>query len=105
MDVSDATLDGDARRAAAPAGLSPWRALLARFAAVLAAAGLGLAAFVCVFDPYGAGPLAGLAPPALMDINQRFMYPQVIRSHAYDSAVIGTSTVRLLNPARLDPLF
>ncbi|WP_406857003.1 hypothetical protein ABEG18_05045 [Alsobacter sp. KACC 23698] len=105
MDASDPAIDGDARLVAAAAGPSPWRALLARFAAVLAAAGLGLAAFVFAFDPYGAGPLAGLAPPALMDINQRFMYPQVIRSHAFDSAVIGTSTVRLLNPARLDPLF
>ena len=41
----------------------------------------------------------------IMDLNQRFMYPQIVRSRRYDSAVIGTSTVRLLDPRQLDALF
>jgi hypothetical protein len=40
-----------------------------------------------------------------MDLNQRFMYPQIVRSGRYDSAVFGTSTMRLLDPAKLDGLF
>ena len=40
-----------------------------------------------------------------MDLNQRFMYPQIVRSGRHDSAVFGTSTVRLLDPRELDMLF
>ena len=36
-----------------------------------------------------------------MDINQRFMYPQLVRTGAFDSGVFGTSTMRLLDPAIL----
>lgn len=36
-----------------------------------------------------------------MDINQRFMYPQLVRSGAFDAAILGTSTMRLLDPAIL----
>jgi hypothetical protein len=36
-----------------------------------------------------------------MDLNQRFMYPQVVRSGRYDAAIFGTSTVRLLDPRKL----
>ena len=35
-----------------------------------------------------------------MDLNQRFMYPQIARSGRFDAAMFGTSTVRLLDPAR-----
>ncbi len=37
-------------------------------------------------------------PTPIMDVNQRFMYPQLIRSGRFDLAVFGTSTVRLLGP-------
>ena len=36
-----------------------------------------------------------------MDINQRFMYPQLVRSGAFDAAIFGTSTMRLIDPANL----
>jgi hypothetical protein len=32
------------------------------------------------------------------------MYPQVIREHRFDAALFGTSTVRLIDPARVDAL-
>jgi hypothetical protein len=69
--------------------------------------GLGLAAFlfVTLVDPYGANPLRIPFERPLMDINQRFMYPQVLRSGQFDSAVFGTSTVRLLKPSDLEAGF
>lgn len=82
-----------------------WR----RFSAAFAAAGLGLGlaalGFVASMDPYGlrAGP--GRPPGPIMDRNQRFMYPQIARGGAYDAAVFGTSTARLLDPRDLDRAF
>lgn len=60
-----------------------------------------LLGFVALLDPYGIRVRAGQAARPLMDINQRFMYPQLVRSGAFDSAVLGTSTLRLLDPAIL----
>ncbi len=66
-------------------------------AAAMVVAGL-LFAFVAVLDPFGMRVHAGQAPRPIMDINQRFMYPQLVRSGRFDAAVIGTSTMRLLDP-------
>ncbi len=68
---------------------------------------LALAAllFNILVDPYGANPLRLRFERPLMDINQRFMYPQVLRSGEYDGAVFGTSTIRLLNPSELEAAF
>lgn len=57
--------------------------------------------FVAVLDPFGVRVGAGQAPRPLMDLNQRFMYPQLVRSGRFDAAVFGTSTMRLLDPAIL----
>ena len=69
----------------------------------LAALGVAgtLFGFVALLDPYGVRVEAGESPRPLMDLNQRFMYPQLVRSGAFDSAIIGTSTIRLLDPAIL----
>lgn len=84
---------------------APWR----RFAGLLVGAagllGLGVLAFIALLDPYGLRAAPGRAPGPIMDLNQRFMYPQVVRGGAYDSAVFGTSTARLLDPQRLDRAF
>jgi hypothetical protein len=81
-----------------------WLRLLGAFSLSLAGI-IGLvAAFVSVFDPYGVGPLARSGHPVLMDMNQRYMYPQIVRSGRFDSLVVGTSTIRLLDPDRLDHL-
>ncbi|MCO5092612.1 hypothetical protein [Bosea sp. (in: a-proteobacteria)] len=68
--------------------------------AALAAAGL-VFAFVAALDPFGMRVHAGDAARPIMDINQRFMYPQLVRSGRFDAAVIGTSTMRLVDPQAL----
>jgi len=89
-------------RAADP---SPWR----RFALSLVATAAGLAAalyaFIVILDPYGARAGPKRPPSPIMDLNQRFMYPQVVRSGRFDAAIFGTSTVRLLDPRKLDGRF
>lgn len=57
--------------------------------------------FILVIDPYQVVPFAPALPRAPISTNQRFSYPAIARSSAFDSAVIGTSTMRLIDPARL----
>jgi len=82
-----------------------WR----RFVVALVASAAGLAAalygFVVVLDPYGIRAEPGRPPSPIMDLNQRFMYPQIVRSGRFDAAVFGTSTVRLLDPGKLGAAF
>jgi hypothetical protein len=70
---------------------------------------LGLAAVIYaviqLLDPYGVSPVRLPLKRAIMDINQRYMYPQIARRGDFDSAVIGTSTSRLLDPRQLDQAF
>ncbi|WP_112664191.1 hypothetical protein [Microvirga flavescens] len=84
---------------------SLWRRFVWCFAGTaLVLAGV-LYAFVLVMDPYGLQASASRPPTPIMDVNQRFMYPQLIRSGRFDSAVFGTSTVRLLDPKQLNAAF
>ncbi|GEP00233.1 hypothetical protein [Methylobacterium haplocladii] len=82
-----------------------WRRFGASFSAAVAVLGLAAIGFVALFDPYGLRAAPGRPPGPLMDSNQRFLYPQIVRSGAYDAAVIGTSTARLLDPRDLDRAF
>lgn len=61
-----------------------------------------LFAFIITLDPYGTRVKAGKQPVPLMDLNQRYMYPQLVRSRMYNSAIFGTSTVRLIDPQKLN---
>ncbi len=61
-----------------------------------------LYAAVVVVDPYDT---LWLSPPferAPVSTNQRYSYPAVARKVRFDSVVVGTSTSRLLRPAKLD---
>ena len=84
--------------------MANWRghlaALLATFFGLIGLSGL----LVWIANPYGNLPLSPLRH-VLMDDNQRFQYPAVIRSGRYDSLVMGTSTARLLKPAELEAAF
>lgn len=82
-----------------------WLRYIAAFFITLAVCATAFAVFVGISDPYGIRVSAGDAPRPIVDINQRFMYPQLARSKRYDSAVFGTSSLRLLDPRELNGLF
>ncbi len=80
-----------------------------RFARWFFGAGAGLGAFlyllIFMIDPFDTllfSPPLDRAPVAS---NARFSFPALARSSGYDSAVIGTSTSRLLRPEMLNRLF
>ena len=80
----------------------PWprflRTALASLAMALALAG-GL---IAVMNPYGNLPVRAFGGHVIMDTNDRFQYPAIVRSRRFDSVVLGSSTARLLDPARLE---
>ena len=78
-----------------------WTRWTAWFLGAALATLLALWGFAVALDPFGLRVAAGQPPRPIMDINQRFMYPQLVRSGGFDSVVLGTSTMRLLDPAAL----
>jgi hypothetical protein len=82
-----------------------WRRMLRVQLATLLGALLAAAGFILLVDPYNVVPFSPPATRPIMDINQRYFYPGVIRSGRYDSFVLGTSTSRLLDPRELDQAF
>lgn len=66
---------------------------------------LALFLLVAVVDPWDALPLSPPLPRVPISSNARYSHPALARSPKFDAALFGTSTVRLLRPAALDPLF
>ncbi len=62
---------------------------------------IGIAAFIVIINPYGNLPPGPRENIIITDVNQRFTYPQIVRSGRYDALIIGTSTTRLIPPERL----
>lgn len=84
---------------------SPWRRFAGALLGTLAGGAALVAAALLLLDPFGVSPVGLSKPRPLMDANQRWMYPQVVRHGGHDSLVIGTSTSRLLRPSDLDAAF
>ncbi|MFT4563509.1 MAG: hypothetical protein ACI9BW_003265 [Gammaproteobacteria bacterium] len=63
---------------------------------------LAVYALIVLVDPYSNIAFSLPLDRAPISTNQRFAYPTIARDQRYDSAVIGSSTMRLLNPDRLD---
>ncbi len=82
-----------------------WRRFAELFIGTFAIGLLLVFAFVLLVDPYDDVPFSLPLKRHLIDANQRFMYPQVVRSGLFDSLVIGTSTSKLLDPVILDEEF
>jgi hypothetical protein len=85
--------------------LTTWPRCVALF---LGTFGIGLAIiylFVLLIDPYNVLPFSLPIERPIVGLNQRYMYPNVVRSGRFDSFVIGTSTSRLLDPEILDAEF
>lgn len=73
------------------------RSFLATFVVLLVAA-LG---FFALVNPFGNLPFSAAFPHVILDERQRYHYPAIAKSGAYDSAIFGTSSGRLLEPERL----
>ena len=82
-----------------------WRRFVLTLAGTLVGLLAALYGLVLLADPFGLRVGPGRPPGALMDLNQRWMYPQLARSRLYDGAVLGTSTMRLLDPRALGDAF
>jgi hypothetical protein len=85
-----------------PADPRAWGHYLLTFGATALLLLAALYGLVLGLDPYGLRAAPGRAASPIMDLNQRYMYPQIVRGGRFDSAVFGTSTIRLLDPERLD---
>ena len=82
-----------------------WQRFVELFMGVFAIGLFLVFAFVLLIDPYDDVPFSLPLKRHLIDANQRFMYPQVVRSGLFDSLVIGTSTSKLLDPVILNEEF
>jgi hypothetical protein len=84
-----------------PVGAVSWQAsnrmFFGTFTGILATIYL----FVLLVDPYGVVPFSPSFERPIMSA-QRQMYPQILRTGRYDSIVVGTSTIRLLDPVALN---
>lgn len=82
-----------------------WRRFVWSFAisffAILSAA----ASLVFLMNPFGNLRPSLFGEHVIMDINQRYQYPALIRSRQFDSVVMGTSDARLLRPTSLEKVF
>jgi hypothetical protein len=84
---------------------SAWRGMVRSLGITLAGGIAAVAIAIYLIDPYDVVPFSPPADRPMMDLNQRWLYPGVARSGRFDSLVIGTSTIRLLDPKRLDAAF
>lgn len=80
-----------------------WSSHLKTLLITCLAIGAVLYAWVLVVDPYGTLWFSPAAEREPLTANQRFSYPALAGSDRFDSAIIGTSSMRLLRPDRLDP--
>jgi hypothetical protein len=79
-----------------------------RFAIILISSFIGLFVagyvFILIVDPYGMLPLSFDFDRGPITAEQRYFFPNLAKKSQFDSAIIGTSTIRLLNPDDLNPL-
>lgn len=76
-----------------------WRVVLAAMSPVAV-----VFLFVATIDPWDGLPLSPPLPRLPVTASSRHAFPMLARSPRFDSAVIGTSTARLLRPEVLDRL-
>ncbi len=81
-----------------------WNRHLKILLATFIVANAALYLFVLAMNPFGNLPNTVLRSHVMMDDNQRYQYPSVVRSGRYDSVIIGTSTSRLLAPKPFEQL-
>lgn len=82
-----------------------WRRFCLAFGTTVASLLAALTVLLLLADPYGVSRVGLGRPRPMMDTNQRFLYPQLVRLGDHDGLVIGSSTSRLLEPERLNAAF
>ncbi|HXW41620.1 MAG TPA: hypothetical protein VEK75_10475 [Xanthobacteraceae bacterium] len=82
-----------------------WRGFVFLFLRALIGGVAVIYLFILLVDPYGIVPFSLPLDRRIVSINQRYMYPQIVRSGRFDSLIIGTSTSRLIDPQLLDGFF
>ena len=82
-----------------------WAGFLKRFVLALGLTlGLGLGLIV-LMNPFGNLPIRALGAHVIMDTNDRYQFPAIVRTGNFDSGVFGTSSSKLLDPAWLERAF
>jgi hypothetical protein len=82
-----------------------WKTFVHIFVCLSAALFIGGYAFIVVVDPYDSIPFSPAWDRTTVDRDQPYFYPSLARAARFDSAIIGTSTVRLLRPDGLNERF
>jgi len=65
----------------------------------------GIFLLIIIVDPFDTLPLSPDLPRVPIANNARFSFPMLAKSDSFNSAIIGTSTTRLLKPSQLNNLF
>lgn len=81
-----------------------WRRLLWRYVAITLTAGLALGALVLALDPYDTGRFSLLPAYRVADFGPRLASASIARQQHVNAAIVGNSTVELLDPGRLSRL-
>jgi len=82
-----------------------WAGFLKRFVLALGLT-LGLTlGLIVVMNPFGNLPVRAFGAHVVMDTNDRFQFPAIVRTGNFDSGVFGTSSSKLLDPAWLERAF
>lgn len=80
-----------------------WSRFLRLLLGSLAVSLLVCVGLVVAMNPYGNLPQVLFREHVITDGQQRFQFPGVVRTKRFDSAIFGTSSIRLLDPADLEP--
>ena len=83
---------------------APWTRFLRWLALASLVFGGGLYTFILMVDPYQNVPFSPAFDRAPISTNQRYAFPALARNPGFDSVIIGTSTLRLIDPARMSRL-
>lgn len=79
-----------------------WASFLRLLVVSLATLLVGGYVFILTTDPYDSLPLSLPVVRVPIDDQQRFFHPALARKPRFDSAIVGTSNIRLLEPRRLN---
>jgi len=81
-----------------------WRTFLRTLITTFVVVSVLVYLLIVLVDPYQHVPFSLPLDRAPISTNQRFAYPALARDATFDSVVIGSSTMRLLDPENLDLL-